>query len=97
MKSLFVIPVQKETSQLEETIEVGVSTDGVAGALKHVGRNYPKIFETAKYFVVIFEDDVVKYPKNLFEWLCGIGPNPSDPNWMGHAQGDLFNSRNKVL
>lgn len=55
-------------------------------------RTLPTLLTDMQYAVVIHGEDVVKYPGDVFRWLCGAGPDPAgkDPNWMGHPVGEAF-------
>lgn len=47
----------------------------------------PSLLKDIRFAVVIYGEEVIKYPANVFLWLCGQGPDPAgkDPNWMGGA------------
>lgn len=42
-----------------------------------------RLFEQLRLAVVIIGTEVNQYKPEMFKWLCGVGPNPQDPEWMG--------------
>lgn len=70
-----VVAIPKADGDMSKTFEAAV-------------RTVPTLLNDIQFAVVIYGEEVIKYPANVFKWLCGIGPDPAqqDPNWMGHAQ-----------
>lgn len=44
-----------------------------------------EFFENLEYAVVIHGENVTKHSPEMFKWICGMGPNPMDSNWMGQG------------
>ena len=83
-----IIPVSGTSFDVRRSLKIPKADGDMSKTFEAALRTVPTLLTNMRYAVVIYGEEVVKYPGNVFTWLCGAGPDPSqqDPNWMGHAQ-----------
>lgn len=45
-----------------------------------------EFFEDLSYAVVIHGESLSRHSPETLKWICGMGPNPMDSNWMGQPE-----------
>jgi len=48
-----------------------------------------EFFEDLAYAVVIHGENLSRHSPETLKWICGMGPNPMDSNWMGQGSGGI--------
>lgn len=79
--SLILISGESATLRLIQLEWVG--SDLPATFRKAVQQYGNTLFDELRLAVVIVGTELQQYKPEVFKWLCGVGPNPQDPNWMG--------------